>query len=457
MRVSFGYKNTLFLDGTLRRDQSSTLESANNTYYYPSVTTSFIFSNVTDLDWLSLGKVRLNYAEVGNDAPALSTKDTYTIEPSFSGTALATVPNTKQNAKLKPERQRAWEAGLEMNFLKNRVGLDLALYKNNTFDQLMPVSVSYTTGFSNYWVNAGEIQNKGIELAIMGTPVKSKDFKWDARLNWSTNKNKVISLYTDNSGNEVTNLQLASFQGGVSINARKGQPYGTILGSDFVYADNGGKIVSQTSGRYLKTSTNDQVIGDINPDWNAGLSNSFKYKNLALSFLIDWQKGGDVFSLDLWYGMGTGLYKETAGLNDLGNEKRDPIVKNADGSYAASSGGTINPGVDADGNPNTVRVSNETYGADGWAVSPNKKFVYDASYIKLREVTLSYDLPKDLISKLYLSNASIAFVASNLWIIHKNLPYADPEASQSSGNYQGWQSGVMPANKNFGFTLNLQF
>ncbi|RKD92791.1 SusC/RagA family TonB-linked outer membrane protein [Mangrovibacterium diazotrophicum] len=455
--VSLGYKNTLFLDGTLRRDQSSTLPEANNTYYYPSVTTSFIFSNLAEADWMSLGKVRLNYAEVGNSAPALSTKDVYSANSPFSGTSLVTLPNTKKNSTLKPERTKSWEAGLEMNFVKNRVGFDLAFYKTNTTDQLMPVTVSYATGFSSNWVNAGELQNKGIELAIMGTPVKSKDFRWDARLNWSTNKNEVISLYKDESGNQITNLQLASFQGGVSTNARVGQPYGTILGSDFQYADNGGKIVSQTTGRYLKTSTNDQVIGDTNPDWNAGLSNSFKYKNLALSFLIDWQKGGDVFSLDLWYGMGTGLYKETAGLNDLGNEKRSAIEKNSDGTYASTSGGTINPGVDADGNPNTVRVSNQNYGADGWAVSPNKKFVYDASYIKLREVTLTYDLPKSIVNKLYLENASIGIVASNLWIIHKNLPYADPEASQGSGNYQGWQSGVMPANKNFGFTLNLQF
>lgn len=460
--MSLGFKNTYFLDATLRRDQSSTLPKENNAYYYPSVTTSMIFSNLINADWLSLGKVRLNFAEVGSSAPALSVKDTYVANAPFSGTSMVTVPNTKLNSSLKPERQRALEAGLEMNFLKNRVGFDLAVYKNNTFDQLMPVSVSYVTGYSSKWVNAGEVQNKGIELALTGAPVKSKDFNWDIRVNWAKNENEVVSLYTDESGNAVTNLQIGSLQGGVSINATVGQPYGTIKGSDYQYHANGGKLINPANGRYLKSSTNDVVIGDVNPDWTGGINNSFRYKNISCSFLVDMQKGGDIFSLDLWYGYATGLYAETAGLNDLGNAKRDAIVWNsADhtqaGGYASNSGGVIEEGVLADGSPNWVRRNHENYAAIGYSADPNKRFVYDASFIKLRELTITYDLPKSLISKLYLSNASIGFVGSNLWIIHKNLPHADPEASQSSGNIQGWQSGVMPATRNLGFSVNLQF
>ena len=457
--ISLGFNSTYFLDATLRRDQSSTLPEKHNSYYYPSVSASMIFSNLVTADWLSMGKLRLNFAEVGSSAPALSLIDTYTQIQSFAGTALTTLPNTKQNADLKPERQRALEAGLEMNFLKNRLGFDLALYKNNTFDQLMPVSVSYATRFEAKWVNAGEIENTGIELSLLGTPVKIDDFRWDVRVNWAKNQNKVIELYTDMAGNEVTNLLLGGLQGGVSINATVGQPYGTILGSDFQYHENGGRLISPTTGRYLISPTNDVVIGDINPDWTGGISNAFKYKNLTLSFLVDIQQGGDIFSLDLWYGLGTGLYEETVGLNDLGNPKRDPIVGRDDTNktYAPNSGGTLNKGVLADGSENWVRVNEENYGAQGWAVDPNARYVYDASYVKLREVSLSFGLPTNLISKLYISNASIALVASNVWIISKNLPHADPEASQSSGNIQGWQSGVMPTNRNFGFTLNLQF
>ncbi len=463
--VSLGYASTYFLDATLRRDQSSTLPEANNAYFYPSVTTSMIFSNLLDQDWMSLGKIRLNYAEVGSSAPALSVKDVYYGNAPFAGTSLATVSNIKKNSELRPERQRALEAGLEMSFFKDRLGFDFSVYQNNTFDQLMPVSISYATGYSSKWVNAGEIQNQGAELSLRAVPVKTKDFSWAVNVNWAKNTNKVVSLFTDEAGNEVTNLLLGSLQGGVSINATVGQPYGTIKGKDFQYYDEAKtqKIVSGTTGRYLRTATNDQVIGNVNPDWTGGINNSFKYKNFNFSFLVDVQKGGDVFSLDLWYGMGTGLYDVTAGTNDLGNKKRDPIIwndvnnKTKDGGYAANSGGTINEGVLADGTENWVRVSNETYRGIGWADDPNARWVFDASYIKLREVNLSYDLPKSMIEKLYLSNASIGIVGSNLWIIAKNLPYADPEASQSSGNVQGWQSGVMPATKNIGVTLNLTF
>lgn len=465
-QVSFGYKSTYFLDGTLRNDISSTLPAANRSYLYPSLTGSMIFSNLLDQQWLSLGKLRLNYAEVGNDAPALSTSDVYTTNTPFSGTLLTTVPNTQANTNLKPERQRSWEVGLEMNFLQNRLGFDFSLYKKDTYDQLMPVSVSYATGYSSKWVNAGQIENKGAELSLKATPVKTKDFSWDVNVNWAKNVNKVVSLYKDDSGNEVTNLVLGSLQGGVTINATVGEAYGTIKGSDYVYLDTEnktGKLINPANGRYYKTSTNDQTIGNVNPDWTGGINNTFKYKSLTFSFLVDVSKGGDVFSLDMWYGTGTGLYKETAGLNDLGNPKRDPIVWNdannmtKEGGYASTSGGVVEDGVLADGSKNWVRRNQENYAAIGWAADPNARFVYDASYVKLREVSLSYDLPKSLISKLYLSNASIGVVGSNLWIIFKNLPYADPEASQSSGNIQGWQSGVMPATKNLGVTLNLTF
>ena len=458
--ASLGYKDMLFLDGTVRRDQSSTLSSDNNSYYYPSITGSFIFSSLLHKDWISMGKIRLNYAEVGNSAPVLKTKDTYTINASFSGTSLATVPNEKNNINLKPERQKAYEGGLAMNFLKNRIGFDLALYQNKTFDQLMPLSTSYATGYSAKWINAGKIQNKGIELTLNGTPVHNKDFRWDVNVNWSKNDSKVLSLYSDSKGNKIDNLQLGSMQGGITINAKVGQAYGSINGSDFVYNDKGQKVVDD-DGYYETTSSNDNVLGNYNPDWNGGIQNTFTYKNVSLGFLVDIQHGGDVFSLDMYYGLSTGLYKETAGSNDLGNPKRDPIVlknpKDPSQGYASTSGGTIFKGVHEDGTVNTTRIDNDDYSADGYAAYPDKEFVYDASFIKLRQVTLTYKFNKALMAKTFLSGASLSFVGSNLWIIHKNLPYADPESSQGSGNIQGWQSGVMPATRNFGFTLNLQF
>jgi TonB-linked SusC/RagA family outer membrane protein len=459
--ASLGYKNTYYIEGTIRRDQASTLPLENNAYIYPSVTGSLIFSNLLKQDWLSFGKVRLNFAEVGNSAPALSVRDSYTSVSPFNGNAMVTVPDTRNNPELKPERQQAVEAGLEAGFLNNRVGFDLAVYNNRTFDQLVPISLSFATGYERRWINAGEIENKGVELSLFATPVKTRDFSWDVKLNWAANRNKVVSLYVDEAGNEVRNLQLGSLQGGVTINARVGEPYGVISGTDFVYNDNGEKII-KSNGRYLFTSGNAEVLGNVNPDWTGGLSNTFAYKNLALSFLIDAQSGGSVWSLDMSYGQATGVYKESVGPNDLGNPKRDPIVwvDPADHSkgYAPNSGGTVLPGVLEDGTPNTIRVDESNYQAGGYIAYPNKAFVYDASYVKLRELSLTYTIPKSLLAKTHaIAGASLSFVGSNLWIIHKNLPYADPEATQSSGNIQGWQSGVMPTERNFGFTLNVQF
>jgi TonB-linked SusC/RagA family outer membrane protein len=442
--ISLGYRNMLYVDGTARVDQSSTLPENNNTYFYPSISGSFVFSELMESDWLSNGKLRLNYAEVGNSAPARRTMNTYIGNAPLYGNSLVTVPDTRNNPDLKPETQKALEGGLEMNFFRNRLGFDLALYKNNTMDQLMPVTVSYATGYDSKWVNAGEIENKGVELALFGTPVQTPDFRWDVSLNWAKNNNQVVELFVDEAGNEVKNLQIAGLQGGVTINARVGEPYGTIHGSDFVYHENGERIVED--GYYARSSTNDKVIGNVNPDWNAGLNNAFSYKNFTFSFLIDWQKGGDVFSLDLWYGIGTGLYEETASNNDLGNPQRDPV---------SEGGGLLLEGVNPDGTPNETRIES-TYYAEGWASSPNARFVYDASYIKLREVVLTYNLPKKLMDRTFIKGASLSFVGSNLWIIDKNLPHADPEASQGAGNIQGWQSGVMPATNNYGFSLNIQ-
>jgi hypothetical protein len=440
--ASLGFMNTFFLDATIRRDQASTLPIDENAYIYPSVSGSWLFSNNLESDWLQLGKLRLGYAQVGNDAPWGSILDTYTQNTTFGGTALFSLPSTKNNANLKPEKTSSLEAGIELITLNKRLGLDLSFYKNNTTNQIMPVTVSTATGRSSTFVNAGEIQNQGVEIMLNGAPVVSKDFRWDIILNWSKNVNEVVAL-----ADGIENLQIAALQGGVTINARKGEPYGTIQGTDYVYT-NGEKTVG-ANGYYLRSSTSDKILGNINPDWNAGMNNKFTYKNWAASFLIDWQQGGSVFSLDLYYGLATGLYEETVFTNDLGNPVRNLIE---------DGGGLILEGVFEDGSVNTKRVEGADYRVFGYSRNPNAAFVYDASYVKLREVVLSYSLPSSVISKVnWIHGATFSVVGSNLWILSKKLPHADPEASQSSGNVQGWQSGVMPSTRNVGFSINLQF
>src|SRR6218665_35339 len=465
--LSLGYKGFLYLDATVRRDQSSTLPKKNSVFAYPSVSSSFVFSELLDSPFLSFGKLRINYAEVGNNPPPLRVRDTYTILSPFAGNPVSTVNSNKGNSNysknnpdLKPEKSRSTEAGLEINFWKGRIGFDAAVYKTNSFNQSLQLKVSQSTGYDARWINAGEIENRGMEVQLYGIPVKTRNFRWNVRVNWAKNVNQVVSLYTDETGQQVSSYLLGTLDGGgISIAARKGEPYGAILGSEYVYDDKGRRVVDD-KGYYKKTPTTDKLIGNATPKWTGGIRNTFNYKGLDFSFLIDSQYGGDLFSVDMWYGTSSGLYKETAGLNELGNPMRDPIQRNKDGTYLPSTGGLLHEGVTADGEPNKVRVDGVNSFADGSRRSPHKRYVYDASYVKLREASLTYVIPKAILQKAsgnFFQAASLTLTGSNLWIIYKNLPYSDPEASQGSGNIQGWQSGALPMTRNYGITLNLKF
>lgn len=458
--VSVGYRDFLYLDGTFRNDYASTLPVDNNKYQYPSITGAFLFSNILDKEWLSLGKLRLNYAQVGNLAGFDQLFDVYLANDPFGG-ANNQLPPSKRNPNLKNERTNSLEAGLEMSFFKYRLGFDLALYKTNSLDQIIPLTVSQTTGYSNIMINAGEIENRGIEFTVNANPVTMASFRWDVGLNWSMNRNKVIALYPG-----ITNLRLNSvnLQGGVTVNAEVGQPYGVIKGKDYTYDDNGNKIIDAETGRPVLTTSAAIPIGNFTPDWNAGLNNTFSYKNLMLSFLIDMQKGGDIWSLDMYYGMYSGLYPETTFINDLGNPVRDPIVwvdeNDHSKGYASTSGGYIIDGVnivEGISVPNTTRVDATNSDAFGAGIDPQKAFIYDAGYIKLREVVLSYNLPSKLLGKTFIKGASISVIGSNLWIIHKNLPYADPESGMTAGNIQGYTTGSLPTTRDFTFNLKLNF
>lgn len=450
------YKNTYTLDATIRRDASSTLPKGNNSYYYPSVSAGFVFSELLkDEKWLSYGKLRANYAQVGSDAPIYTVYDTYNIGTPFDGRPQASIPTVKtplsavkNNPDLKPEQSRSKEIGVEASFLESRLGVDATYYSTKTIDQIIPVRISSSTGYSSKYLNSGTVVNKGVELSLNGSPFRSKDFEWKVNVNWTRNRNKVTELFKDETGNQSTNLLISSFPGGVSVNASLDQPYGTIRGADFIYAADGQKVVG-ANGRYLQTETSNNVIGNMNPKWIGGINNSFRYKNFNMSFLIDVRKGGSVFSADQYYGLATGMYVETAGLNDLGNESRLPI---------SQGGGFINPGVHADGTPNTTRVPNDEYGSYGYRRLPAAAFVYDAGYVKLREVVLGYALPQSLLKKLGpVKGVDFSLIGRNLWIIHKNLPNADPEDGVSFGNVSGYQVGSYPSVRNYTFNLKVRF
>jgi len=450
--ITLGYKGFLTLDATGRVDRASTLPVNNNTYFYPSVSGSFLFSKfLVNTPWVSLGKLRLNYAEVGNNAPWGSLSDVYFKPAAFGSATLFSIPDTKNNPTLKPEQTKSKEIGLEMSFFRNRLGFDVTYYDTKSIDQILPVAVSTATGYNSKYVNAGTIRNRGLEVSVTGSPIRTNDFSWNININWTRNRNKVLSLFEQSTNLQINQLPL---QGGVSINATLGEAYGSIQGKTWTNVQGqpwkpGEQKLIGANGYYVITGTTNNVIGNINPDWTGGIYNTFKYKDFSLGFLVDVRQGGNLFSLDLYYGMDTGLYPETAGLNDKGNPSRNTI---------ANGGGLIVPGYTADGKLNTTRVENISSGYYGYERNPASTYVYDASYIKLRELNLTYSLSKNLVRKINpIKGIDVSLLARNLWIIHKNLPYSDPEENITSGNIQGYQSGAYPTTRTLGFNIKLNF
>ncbi len=443
--ASIGFRNILFVDVTGRNDVSSTLPSGNNSYFYPSVSTSFLFSELPGIkgsNVFSFLKLRLNYAEVGNDAPVYSLNQTYVQNANWKTLGVFRNNTTLLNPDLRPERTKSLEAGVEAKFLNNRFGFDFSVYKTNSIDQIMPVNISRFSGYSQRYVNSGEIQNIGFELALNATVVRSGDFTWDMQVNWFKNNNKVISLYEG-----VENILLSSAWD-ISTNIVKGMSYGQFRGYDFAYTN--GKRTVDADGYYLKGDNSDDLLGNILPDWNAGITSVFRYKGFTLSGLFDISKGGNLYSVDMKYGLATGLFAETAGLNPKGKPIRDAVE---------DGGGMIyQDAVNADGSANTTYIWAGDWDS-GWNYDllPTAYHVYDASYVKLRELSFGYNLPSKLLASTPVSRVTLSLVGRNLMILHKNMPYYDPELSLSAGNIQGIADGAYPSTRTIGFNLTVGF
>ena len=433
--ASFAYDNTFYLDGTYRFDKSSNLPKGKNSYGYFSVSGAVLLNNYIKADWLSFLKLRANYAEVGGSTVNYMLSNTYNKNGKFGNNGVYFIPASLKNPNLDPERSKEVEVGLELQILKNRLGLDIAAYKTQTFNQIIALPVSNSTGYNSVVINAGQIDNKGIEIGLNASPIKSPNFTWDIDVNWAKNENKIVALHPD-----AKVYRLAAYQGGVSLNAVEGSSYGVLYGTDFVYT-NGQKTISPTTGRYLRTAESNKEIGNITPDWTGGVRNSFRYKNLSVGFLIDVQHGGDVFSTDMYYGLAIGLYEETAV-----------------GDYRTT--GVVYEGVNPNGQVNTTAtIGADGYGnVDGYRRMPNARFIYDASYVKLREANITYKIPSSVLASTFIEDMKISLVGRNLWIIHKNLPYADPEAGTGGGlGSRGNSIGVLPTTRDIGVNVTIKF
>lgn len=447
-QVSLGYKNTYYLEGTFRRDQSTALPENHAVYWYPSLSASVVFSNLVKAKWLNFGKVRAAYAEVGSDTNADQLLNRYFAQPSYGDVPVYAYNAILRNFELKSQGLKNVEVGIEAKMFNNRFGFDVSWFQNKAFDQILALPVSFATGAGAKTQNAGELTTKGFEVALNVTPIKTTNFSWDLNLNWSNPWTKVTAL-----AEGIENISIGRLQGGASVNAPLNGDYGSIWTSDYVYDSNGQKIVGP-KGAYLVTDKAIYDQGSFQARWSAGLNNMVSYKNLSLSFLIDWRQGGKVYSLDQFYGYGTGLYPDSVGLNDLGNPIRNTL---------ANGGGVILPGVMADPNnpgqyiANTTRLDRSRSSQVLQTDLPGAAYIYDASFVKLREVAITYKFDKDFFNSKFIQGMSMSLIGNNLWIIHKNLPYSDPEAGLSAGNIQGYQSGPLPTTRNISFNVKINF
>jgi len=357
---------------------------------------------------------------------------------------------SKPNENLLPEKNKAYEAGLEMNFLNNRIGFTADYYHTVQSNEILPINVSTATGYNQFNVNGGSVENQGVEVTANVSPVKTRNFAWNITVNWAKPKSKVLSLY----GGQPS-YAIASYQNNLQLVAEVGKPYGVIRGSDYTYL-NGQRVIS-SQGLFVDSSNSLSDIGSIQPSWYGGINNSFTYKNFTFSFLIDVHQGGQVYSLDMDYGSFSGLYPRTAGFNDLGNPVRSPL---------SAGGGIILKGVTADGKANTVRNYEDltngfwTFGSgNGQGAEAEKQFVYSASYVKLREVAFTYSIPSKTLEALHsIKGIDLSLSGHNLWIIHKDLPYSDPEQGQAAGNGSiGFQNGAYPSIRTLNFILRVKF
>ncbi|AWW30483.1 SusC/RagA family TonB-linked outer membrane protein [Echinicola strongylocentroti] len=437
--LSLGYMSTIFLDLTARNDWSSALPENNNSYFYPSISTSFVFTELMgNTNFLNFGKLRLSYAQVGSDVSAYDIAQVYNVGTPYGSLPALTVPNTYPNPNLRPALSSSYEAGVDLRFLQRRLGLDVTYYRNDNKDQIIDLTVPGSSGITEAKVNAGNIRSEGVEVMLTATPVTNQDFTWDMNLNFARNTNEVIELYQDQE-----NRQLQSAYWGMTLNAKVGEPWGTLIGTGYTYDEETGLPVINDDGSYVKNQN--QELGTVLPDFTGGFRNTFTYKNFDLTAFLDFQKGGQFYSVTKMFLPYSGLAAETAGLNDLGNPKRDPVDQ---------GGGIPVTGVVEGEGVQTIYVDPSEHYKGLFGV--HEEYIYDASYVKLREVRLGYTLPSKLLAKWPIHSANVAFIAKNLWLIHSNVDGLDPSEFAAGGNgYSYFEAGLLPGVRSYGFNIRV--
>lgn len=437
--ASLNYDNVWFFDITARNDWSSALPKENRSYFYPSAATSFILSDIFNLKSSNFNfwKLRASWSMVGSDTDPYSLLQTYNTSDFNNSAEVASI---FFNPNLKPEMNTNIEAGMDFSFLKNRLTYAITLYQNNTDQQIIPVPTLIETGYSTRIINAGEIRNRGIEMTLGAYPVKNQNFSWNVNANWSMNRNKILSLPAEFNGEPYV---MSSVGGVVFFNAVVGGSLGDMYGAKLQRSPDG-QVIYGSDGLTAK-STKAEFVGNAYARWRGGLQNTFKYKNISLSLSIDGQYGGMVYSQSHHKMSEQGKLMHTLEGRDNPNGTfvGVGVVQNADGSFS----------------PNSKPVALHTYYGDYYRRANVETNSFDASYIKIREATITYNFPQDLVKSLKMSNLSISLYGRNLLMWTKDFPLFDPEAAtlNDSSITPGVEVGQLPTARTIGLQLNAKF
>lgn len=442
--ATLGYHDLMYLELTGRNDWSSTLPVDHNSYFYPSASYSFLFSNLLSAwKWFSYGKFRASVSKIGNDTDPYETYLSYAAPAQFGNSSYILQNVIMSNNNLRPEEATEVEAGLELKFINNRVGVDFTAYHRITDGLIIPLSISPATGYTSIYENAGKSRSQGIELGLTGTPVLSKSFSWNTGINFSFNRSKLLSLNIPGvTQDSLYNIGTERRRNSVSTRAIVGKPLYQLTGTDYTYDQDGNKLVDE-NGHYIP-SEGGQILANLEPKFIGGFTNTFTYKNISLSALIDFQKGGAFFSYTNMYGLASGLLETT-----VANGVRE---KGVDLTGVTTPDGEVHTAA------NPIHLQAADYFKNDFGLVINKANVYDASYIYLREVTLGYKLPDGWANAIHASNASISLYGRNLWLIHSNAPNVDPSnILNSDSNIMGLEGGALPSVRSFGVNLKISF
>ena len=429
------YKDYLFLEFTGRNDWLSVLPTANNNFFYPSVTASAVITDMigSESDFLSFLKIRGGWAEVGGGPlPPYSLQNTFGLSGTpFGSTTVGFLPNTLNNPNIKPETTTGTEFGVDMRLFNSKLRLNATYYDQTTTDAIIRAQISSASGFNFARRNVGETNNKGIEIQLGATVIDKDDFRFEVDLNFAKNDNTVVSL------GGLESLVLGG-QWSMNLEAREGQPYGVIVGSSFRRAPDG-QIIFENGLPAIDGGQ--KVLGDIQPDWTGGANFTLKYKNLTLGALVDAKIGGDLHSMTTSWGRFAGVLEETIIGRETGIVGDGVMLDPVTGAYV----------------PNNVVRSAEDYNKRAYSNSIVESAVFDASYVKLRQLTLGYKLPSKLIEKTMFKDINVSLVGRNLAILHKNIPHIDPETAFSDANgEQGQEFGQLPSARSIGFNISLK-